>query len=62
MFPLWFGGSFVFLDMGPSILFLVFPFLGALVNLLLVEFSHLKALISIHPTLVVMQLWLIYGW
>jgi len=28
MFPLWFvllGGSFVFLDMGPSILFLVFP-------------------------------------
>ncbi len=39
MFPLWFallGGSFVFLDMGPSILFLVFPFLflgGALVYL-----------------------------
>jgi hypothetical protein len=30
MFPLWFallGGSFVFLDMGPSILFLVFPLL-----------------------------------
>jgi hypothetical protein len=30
MFPLWFttflGGSFVFLDVGPSILFLVFPF------------------------------------
>ncbi len=29
--PLWFallGGSFVFLDMGPSILFLVFPFFG----------------------------------
>jgi hypothetical protein len=29
MFPLWFtllAGSFVFLDMGPSILFLVFPF------------------------------------
>jgi hypothetical protein len=28
LFPLWFvllGGSFVFLDMGPSILFLVFP-------------------------------------
>jgi hypothetical protein len=28
MFPLWFallGGSFVFLDVGPSILFLVFP-------------------------------------
>jgi hypothetical protein len=28
MFPLWFtflGGSFVFLHMGPSILFLVFP-------------------------------------
>jgi hypothetical protein len=34
---LWFdllGGSFVFLDMGPSILFLVFPLLlGALVYL-----------------------------
>jgi hypothetical protein len=30
MFPLWFallGGSFVFLDVGPSILFLVFPHL-----------------------------------
>ncbi len=29
MFPLWFallGGSFVFLDVGPSILFLVVPF------------------------------------
>ncbi len=38
MFPLWFallGGSFVFLDVGPSILFLVFspPFLGGLVYL-----------------------------
>jgi len=33
MFPLWFtllGGSFVFLDMGPSILFLVFPLLWVL--------------------------------
>ncbi len=31
MFPLWFtllGGSFVFLDTGPSILFLAFPLLG----------------------------------
>jgi hypothetical protein len=38
MFPLWFallGGSFVFLDVSPSILFLVGipPFLGALVYL-----------------------------
>jgi hypothetical protein len=37
MFPLWFslvGGYFVFLDVGPSILFLVFPlFFGALVYL-----------------------------
>jgi len=37
MFPLWFtllGGSFVFLDVGPSILFLVFPpFLDVLVML-----------------------------
>jgi hypothetical protein len=44
MFPLWFallGGSFVFLDMGASILFLVFPpFLGALVYLWLVGFNH----------------------
>jgi hypothetical protein len=35
MFHLWtalFGGSFIFLDVGPSILLLVFPFLwGALV-------------------------------
>jgi hypothetical protein len=34
MFPLWFaffGGSFTFFDVGPTILFLVFPFLGALV-------------------------------
>ncbi len=33
MFPLWFtllGGSFVFLDVGPSILFLVFIFFGVL--------------------------------
>jgi hypothetical protein len=40
MFPLWFVmlcGSFVILDVGPSILFLVFPlFLGALVFILLV--------------------------
>jgi hypothetical protein len=31
MFPLWFaflGDSFVFLDVGPSILFFVFPFFG----------------------------------
>jgi hypothetical protein len=31
MFPLWFtllGGSFVFLDVGPSILFAVFPLFG----------------------------------
>jgi len=31
MFPLWLallGGSFIFLHMGPSILFLVFPFGG----------------------------------
>jgi hypothetical protein len=43
MFPLWFallGGSFVFLDVGPSILFLVFFFLGALVNLLLAGFHQ----------------------
>jgi hypothetical protein len=37
MFSFWFtlfGGSFVFLEVGPSILFLVFPFfLGALVYL-----------------------------
>jgi hypothetical protein len=33
MFPLWFaflGGSFAFLGMGPSILYLVFPFFGVL--------------------------------
>jgi len=34
MFPLWFtlflGGSFVFLDLGPSILFLVFSLLSFL--------------------------------
>jgi len=43
MFPLWFallGGSFVFLDVGPSILFFVFLFLGSLVNLLLVGFHQ----------------------
>jgi hypothetical protein len=48
MFPLWFafaflGGSFVFLDLGASILFFVFPhphplFLGALISLWLVGF------------------------
>jgi len=32
------GGSFVFLHVGPSILILVFPFLGALVNLWLIGF------------------------
>jgi len=35
-----FGGSFVFLDMGPSILFLVFPFLGALIYVGLVGFHQ----------------------
>jgi hypothetical protein len=44
MFPLWFallGGSFVFLDLGPSILFPVFLFFwGALVYLWLVGFHH----------------------
>jgi hypothetical protein len=43
MFPFWFallGGSFVFLDVGPSILFLIFLFLGALVNLLLAGFHQ----------------------
>jgi hypothetical protein len=43
MFLLWFallGGSFVFLDVGPSILFLCFPlFGGALVNLWLAGFQ-----------------------
>jgi hypothetical protein len=42
MFPLWFtllGDSFVFLNIGPSILFLIFPFfLGALVHLWLQGF------------------------
>jgi len=46
MFPLWFtffGGFVVFLDLGPSILFLVFPlFLGALVYLGLAGFYHKK--------------------
>jgi hypothetical protein len=43
MFPLWFtllGGSLVFMDMSPSILFLVFPFFGALVYLWLTGFHH----------------------
>jgi hypothetical protein len=45
-FPLWLtllGGSFVFLDVGLSILFLVFipPFLDALVFFLLAVFHHL---------------------
>jgi hypothetical protein len=45
MFTLWFillGGFFVFLDMGPSILFLVFPlfFLSALVYLWLAGFHQ----------------------
>jgi hypothetical protein len=33
MFPLWLallGGSFVFLDMGPSVLFFVFPYFWVL--------------------------------
>jgi hypothetical protein len=47
MFPLWFAlflcGSFVFVDMGPAILFLVFPpFLGALVYLWLAVFHQLS--------------------
>jgi hypothetical protein len=53
MFPLWFillGGSFVFLDVGPSIFFLVSPFLGALVNLWLARF-HLKKLIHYNKVL-----------
>jgi hypothetical protein len=43
MFPLWFAlldGSFVFFDIGLSILFLVFPYLGALVNLWLARFHQ----------------------
>jgi hypothetical protein len=43
MFPLWFAlldGSFVFLDIGLSILFLVSPYLGALVNLCLAQFHQ----------------------
>jgi hypothetical protein len=46
MFTLWFaflGGSFVFLDMGISILFFVFPFvLGTLVILWLAGFHQTK--------------------
>jgi hypothetical protein len=44
MFLLWFtflGGSFVVLDLGPSIsMFLVFPFLGVLVNLIWLAWFH----------------------
>ncbi len=44
MFPLWFallgGGTFVFLGVSPSILFLVFPFWGALINLWLARFHQ----------------------
>jgi hypothetical protein len=44
MFPLWFallGGSFVFLEVGPSILFLVFLlYLGALVYFELAGFIY----------------------
>jgi len=44
MFLLWFallGGSFVLLDMGPSILFLVFPlYLGALIYFGLAGFIY----------------------
>jgi len=43
MFPLWFillGGSFVFLDMGPSILFFAFPlFLGCFCLFLIAKVS-----------------------
>jgi hypothetical protein len=46
MFPLWFtffGGFVAFLDLGPSILFLVFPlFWGVLVYLGLAGFYHKK--------------------
>jgi hypothetical protein len=46
MFPSWFvllGGSFVFLDVGTSILFLVFPpFLGALVLFMVGRVSSLS--------------------
>jgi hypothetical protein len=51
MFPLWFtfvGGSFVFLDAGPSILFLVFLlFGGALVYLRLVGFHHFSPFLEV---------------
>jgi hypothetical protein len=45
MFPLWcavLGGSFVFLDVDPTILFLVSPLGGGgLVHLLLVRFDNI---------------------
>jgi hypothetical protein len=48
MFILWLGllgGSFVFLDVGPSNLFLVFHlFLGALIYLWLAGFHHIHNL------------------
>jgi hypothetical protein len=53
MFPLWFallGGSFVFLDVGPSFFTLYSPFLGALVYLWLAGFHcqyHLQNIIII---------------
>jgi hypothetical protein len=44
MFPLWFdflGDTFVFLDVGPSISFFVFPlFFGALIYLWLAKFHQ----------------------
>jgi hypothetical protein len=43
MFHLWFmllGGTFVFLGVSPSILFLVFPFWGALIDLWLARFHQ----------------------
>jgi hypothetical protein len=50
MFLLWFaffGGSFVFLDMGPSILFFVFPFFfGALIYLWFVGFHQQASMVS----------------
>jgi hypothetical protein len=48
MFPLWFalvGGSFVFLDVGPSIFVPCFPpFLTAVVNFWLAGFHHIRAI------------------
>jgi len=53
MFSLWFGlfgGSFVFLDVSPSILFFIFPpFLGALVYLWLAGFHQLGLLTKCDP-------------